>query len=55
MTVMTAEQLELHRPIRTSPGNEGDPFFCLSNLAVLRQSIRDADEGRLTLHELIED
>ena len=30
-----------------------DPFYSESNLKVLRQSIKDADEGRLTEHELI--
>ena len=32
-----------------------DPFYSDSNLKVLRQSIKDADEGKLTEHELIED
>ena len=33
---------------------EPDPFYSASNMAVLQQSIRDADEGRLTAHELID-
>ena len=32
-----------------------DPFYSESNMRVLRQSIREADEGKLTEHELIED
>ena len=32
-----------------------DPFYSASNMEVLRQSIKDADEGKLTSHELIED
>ncbi|MCL2120876.1 MAG: type II toxin-antitoxin system RelB/DinJ family antitoxin [Clostridiales bacterium] len=32
-----------------------DPFYSESNLRVLRQSIQDADAGRLTEHELIEE
>ena len=31
-----------------------DPFFNAENLKVLRQSIKEANEGRLTVHELIE-
>ena len=31
-----------------------DPFYSESNLRVLRQSIKDADDGKLTEHELIE-
>jgi len=31
-----------------------DPFYSESNLRVLKESIRDADAGRLTEHELIE-
>ena len=34
--------------------NKTDPFYSENNLSVLRQSIKDADEGRLTEHELIE-
>lgn len=32
-----------------------DPFYSASNMRVLKQSIREADEGKLTEHELIED
>ena len=31
-----------------------DPFYSESNMRVLKQSIREADEGKLTEHELIE-
>jgi len=31
-----------------------DPFYSETNLKVLRESIRDADAGKLTEHELIE-
>ena len=31
-----------------------DPFYSASNMKVLRQSIADADAGKLTEHELIE-
>ena len=32
-----------------------DPFYSERNMAVLRASINDADAGKLTEHELIED
>jgi DNA-damage-inducible protein J len=32
-----------------------DPFYGASNMRALRQSIKDADAGKLTAHELIED
>jgi DNA-damage-inducible protein J len=32
-----------------------DPFYSASNMEVLRQSIKDADEGKLIEHELIEE
>ena len=35
-------------------GEIKDPFYSDTNMSVLRQSIREADEGRLTYHELIE-
>jgi len=31
-----------------------DPFYSESNMRVLRASIKEADEGKLTEHELIE-
>ena len=31
-----------------------DPFYNEENLKVLRQSIKEANEGKLTAHELIE-
>jgi len=31
-----------------------DPFYSAGNMKVLRQSIADADAGKLTEHELIE-
>ena len=31
-----------------------DPFYSESNMRVLRQSIKEADEGKLIEHELIE-
>ena len=31
-----------------------DPFYSEKNMKVLRESIRDADAGKLTAHELIE-
>jgi len=33
---------------------QADPFYNESNMRVLRQSIADADAGKLTEHELIE-
>jgi DNA-damage-inducible protein J len=33
---------------------ETDPFYSESNMRVLRQSIQEANEGKLTAHELIE-
>ena len=32
-----------------------DPFYSAENLKVLRQAIRDAEEGKLTPHDLLED
>ena len=32
-----------------------DPFYSASNMRVLKQSIKEANEGKLTEHELIED
>ena len=32
-----------------------DPFYSEKNMRVLAASIRDADEGKLTEHELLED
>ena len=54
MTAITAERRELSRPLRTLPTDKADPFYSPSNMAVLRQSIHDADEGKLTAHELID-
>jgi len=31
-----------------------DPFYCESNLRILRQSAEDARQGRVTEHELVE-
>ena len=31
-----------------------DPFYSDSNMRVLKQSIKDADDGKLTEHDLIE-
>ena len=35
-------------------GENKDPFYSDYNMSFLRQSIREANEGRLTHHELIE-
>jgi DNA-damage-inducible protein J len=32
-----------------------DPFYNTENIKVLRQSIKEAEEGKLTAHELIEE
>ena len=32
-----------------------DPFYNTENIKVLRQSIKEAEEGKLTTHELIEE
>lgn len=32
-----------------------DPFYSEENMKVLRQSIREANEGKLTAHNLIEE
>jgi len=32
-----------------------DPFYSEKNMRVLEESIRDADAGKVTAHELIED
>ncbi|MDR1590375.1 MAG: type II toxin-antitoxin system RelB/DinJ family antitoxin [Oscillospiraceae bacterium] len=32
-----------------------DPFYNAANMKILRQSINEANEGKLTVHELIED
>lgn len=33
---------------------ENDPFYSEENLGVLRESIKAADEGKVTEHELVE-
>ena len=40
--------------IRQYVGEIKDPFYSDTNMSVLRRSIREADEGKLTHHELIE-
>ena len=40
--------------MRKYAGENKDPFYSDSNMSVLRQSIREANEGKLTHHELIE-
>ena len=32
-----------------------DPFYSEKNIKILKESIRDANQGKLTEHELIED
>ena len=32
-----------------------DPFYNPENMRILRQSIKEAEEGKLTVHELIEE
>jgi DNA-damage-inducible protein J len=32
-----------------------DPFYNTENMKALRQSIKEADEGKLTVHEIIEE
>ncbi|MDR1511108.1 MAG: type II toxin-antitoxin system RelB/DinJ family antitoxin [Synergistaceae bacterium] len=32
-----------------------DPFYNAANMEILRQSIKEANEGKLAVHELIED
>jgi DNA-damage-inducible protein J len=32
-----------------------DPFYSAANMAVLKDSAKEADEGKLTAHELIEE
>jgi len=32
-----------------------DPFYNAENIKILRQSIKEAEEGKLTVHELIEE
>lgn len=32
-----------------------DPFYSTENMDVLRQSIKEANEGKLTAHELMEE
>jgi len=32
-----------------------DPFYNTENMKILRKSIKEADEGKLTAHEMIEE
>lgn len=32
-----------------------DPFYNAANMKILKQSIKEANDGKLTVHELIED
>jgi DNA-damage-inducible protein J len=34
---------------------KSDPFYNVANMKILIKSIKEADEGKLTTHELIED
>jgi DNA-damage-inducible protein J len=50
----TAKKKDFMDGIVIPPGEENDPFWSRSNIKVLLESIKAADEGRLTEHELIE-
>ena len=47
-------QVKMYNGIPFSLVVNTDPFYSESNMRVLRQSIKEADEGKLTQHELIE-
>ena len=51
---MFARAVLRERRIPFAITDEADPFYSESNMKVLRQSIKEADEGKLTPHELIE-
>ena len=34
---------------------KSDPFYNPENMKIVRQSIKEAEEGKLTVHELIEE
>ena len=48
-------QVVKHGGIPFDINNNTDPFYNASNMRVLRQSIADANAGKLTEHELIEE
>ena len=51
---MFARAVLRERKIPFEVSDETDPFYSESNMRVLLQSIKEADEGKLTQHELIE-
>ena len=51
---MFARAVLRERKIPFEITDEIDPFYSESNMRVLLQSIKEADEGKLTPHELIE-
>ena len=60
MTITTAFNIFVRQAIRQGGmpfeiTTKIDPFYSENNLKVLRQSIKDADEGKLTEHDLIEE
>lgn len=60
MSISTAVNVFISQAVREgglpfSVTTKTDPFYSESNLRVLRQSIQEANEGKLTSHELIED
>ena len=60
LTMTTAFNMFLRQSIRQGGipfeiTTKIDPFYSASNMKVLRQSIKEANEGKLTEHELIEE
>ncbi|GHV73957.1 DNA-damage-inducible protein J [Spirochaetia bacterium] len=59
MNISTAFNIFVRQVIRQKKipfeiSADSDPFYSESNMKVLLQSIKEADEGKLTAHELIE-
>jgi DNA-damage-inducible protein J len=59
MTISTAFNVFVRQAVRQKKipfeiSAESDPFYSESNMKVLLESIKQADEGKLTAHELIE-
>ncbi|GHS91072.1 DNA-damage-inducible protein J [Synergistales bacterium] len=51
LNISTAFDIFVRQTVREG----GIPFYSETNLKILRQSIKDANDGKLTTHELIED
>ena len=60
LNMATAFNMFVRQTVRTGGipfeiSTKTDPFYNAANMKILRQSIKEADEGKLTAHDLIEE